>query len=261
MIKSWSISRLDKYELCPRLLKYEVDKLCPKCFGGKLRGAFGETQLCDACGKEKEVPPPMARGSVIGKMLEDYVNGTAQTLPADVKHPRARAIADDMREKFKARRVKVEHSIVLSRDWKQVAEDDWDNAWLRVKLDVQYAPDDKAIHIIDWKTGGINNKTGEVRASAKYDDQLNLYAVAAMTIYPSVTATQAQLVFVDCGARFDPIIERPSGSLTRDGLEAAQKKWASRAQAVMRDRLFAPRPNDKCKYCDFSKGKGGPCQY
>lgn len=262
MIKSWSPSRLEKYEQCPARAKYDiVQKLCPSCFAGKLRGDFGETQYCDSCGAPQEVPGPIARGTIIGESLEMYVNGTTSDLHHEIKHPKVLEIAKDLRAKFETGKVKVEHSLVFDKDWRQCAGDDWNRAWLRVKLDVQISPEPSVVRIIDWKTGGIDKRTGAVRAEEKYNDQLNLYAVAALTAYPTVERTEAALVFVDCGARFDPVVERPAGVLTRADLPKAHKRWSNRAKAILSDRIYAPRPSGLCGYCPFRKDAGGPCQY
>ena len=262
MVKSWSISRLEAYNRCPRKFKYEqLQKLCPACFNGKLRGEFGASLFCDSCGEESPVPAPLKRGSEIGESLELYVNGTTSDLHREIKHPKVIEIANDLRTKFEAGKVKTEHQMAFTREWEPCEYDDWDRAWLRVKLDVQVSADGNAVEIVDWKTGGIDKKTGGVKADAKYDDQLNLYAVAVLSRYPSVERTNARLVFVDCGARFDCIVERPSGSLTRADLAKAQVRWTKKAKALLSDKLFAPSPSPLCNYCPFSVKKEGPCQF
>jgi hypothetical protein len=43
--------------------------------------------------------------------------------------------------------------------------------------------------------------------------------------------------------------------------EAIQRDWTKKIVPMFRDRKFAPTPNDKCKWCPFSAGKGGPCKF
>lgn len=262
MVKSWSASRLEAYERCPRQFQFkDLKKLCTECFKGKFRGEYGSTLYCDSCGAAQEIPAPLARGSAIGESLEMYVNGTVDAPHKDITHPKVLEIAKDLRTRFETGKVKVEHKMAFDRAWKLCDYEDWDRAWLRVKLDVQVSPEPTVVEIIDWKTGGIDKKTGAVRADAKYDDQLNLYAVAVLSAYPTVDRTVARLVFTDCGARFDPVIERPSGTLTRADLPKAQVRWTKKSKALLSDTVFAPRPSEICRWCPYKMDAGGPCPH
>jgi hypothetical protein len=43
---------------------------------------------------------------------------------------------------------------------------------------------------------------------------------------------------------------------------ALKKKWEGRIKALFADDTFAPRPSDfACRFCDYSKEKGGPCEF
>lgn len=260
MITSWSPSRYLKYTECPRRARYEiVQKLCPLCFKGSLRGGFGSPVSCDTCKKVIPEAPPLKRGSEIGKNLEDYVKGTEAKLHPEVKHPVIVKLAKDYRAKFKRGIVKVEESITLDADWKPVSKFT-KGAWFRGKLDVVEFVKRKLI-ITDWKTGGIDKTTKEVKADKKYDDQLNSYAVAGLCQYPAVDEVEVQLAFVDCGTQHDPIVERTSMNLMRSALPAAKVKWEKKTLAMLSDRVFAPKASFICRYCPFSTSKGGPCPH
>jgi hypothetical protein len=259
-LTSWSPSRLEKYESCPRRAKYDlIDKLCPMCFEGKLHGGFDSPQICDTCGKKVEQAEPLVRGSEIGANLEGFVNGKVPELHPAIRHAGVKKIAIGLRKDFKKRMVMVEHQIVLDKDWRPTSPFN-KSAWLRAKLDVLRLPD-KHAEVIDWKTGGIDRRTGEVKADEKYKDQLGVYAVATLSGFPMVEYTTASLVFVDCGPRFDPCIERPEGTVARKELPKLQAKWTKRVKALLSDDVFAPRASTKCGYCPFQKGKGGPCPF
>jgi len=256
---SWSPSRLADYDACPLMAKLKhLDKLCPLCFDGKVMGGYDSPAICDSCGEEIKKGVALERGTEIGKNLELYVNGEVSKLHPEIKHPKVMKIAKDLRGLFKKGRVKVEHMASLSNTWKLMDPTDWRNIWLRAKLDVLDV-DGKKAKVIDWKTGGIDKKTGEVKASEKYDDQLGLYNVVTLATLPAIEEVTSELVFLDCGPRFDPRVARPG--LKRADLPKAQQHFEKKTLAMMSDETFAPKPNGGCSWCDYCKGKGGPCRF
>jgi len=48
---------------------------------------------------------------------------------------------------------------------------------------------------------------------------------------------------------------------TRKDFEKSRKKWEKNVQPMFKDTRFAPRPNEKCKWCNFRKAAGGPCKF
>jgi len=47
---------------------------------------------------------------------------------------------------------------------------------------------------------------------------------------------------------------------TRDELPKLKSEWESLAESLMSDREYAPSPSSDCKWCPFSKEKGGLCE-
>ena len=257
-LTSWSPSRFERYTQCPLLAKLSfIDKLCPLCFKGRLHGGFDTPEVCDTCGKTIEQANALTRGSEIGKNLELYVKGKEKKLHKEIRHKEVIELAETLRAEAKKGTVKVEEQIVLDVGWKPCSPFDKTKAWLRTKLDVLRLT--KSAEVIDWKTGGIDKRNGSVRAEAKYDDQLEIYAVATLAAFPALKEVKTALVFVDCGPRFDPKVTRES--VPRKALAKLQKKWVTRVVKMLSDDIFAPRPSEKCRWCNFSQGKGGPCQY
>jgi hypothetical protein len=168
-------------------------------------------------------------------------------------------LAKRLREAHKNGKAMVEHSVALDKDWKPINQYT-KGAWFRGRFDViQYLPQ-KVIAIFDWKAYGINKRTGEIYVKSKYQDQLTIYCVAALSNRPDKVAARASLVFYDAGPRFDPVVPRSGGDILRTDLEDLRRYWAGKAAAMLADDVFAPRPGQPyCGYCDYSKEKGGPC--
>jgi hypothetical protein len=260
---SWSMSRLRDYEQCPKMaaLKH-LEKLCTICFKGKLLGGFdGVPITCDVCGKTPEEPAPLARGSEVGATLETYINGTGRKLHKEIRHPKIIALAKEFRKGFKQGRIFVETTLYLDKDWRPILNPkrDFNKIWLRAKLDV-LAFLETAAAVTDWKTGGIDKRTGAPKESEEYVDQLSIYNTAVMSFHPELIVSTAGLAFVDCAPRHDPIIyKEATGSLLRKDVPKAQKYWNKKVKAMLTDEAFAPRMSYRCAWCPFSRTAGGPC--
>jgi hypothetical protein len=251
VIKSWSPSKLDKYESCPLKCKLEtIDKLCPVCFKGKFRGGFEEPAVCRACGAVIPIPAPFERGTRINKELDAYVLGERKSIPKDGVN--VTKWLKEFREAYRKKTLKLQVQITFTKNWKLTAWDDWDHGWLRVSLDVLYMPKPKAWQVIDWKTGKLSTWSTD-----KYRDQLALYSTAVMVAFPEVEEITSALVFVDAGKAVD----LPEGYLTRKDVEKEQRRWEKRVGPMLTDTNFKPKPGKHCDWCDYSKDKGGPCPY
>lgn len=257
-LTSWSPSRLDKWETCPRQARYEyIDKLCPMCFKGTIKG-FDNPVCVGGCGKPLVKAEPLERGSRLDKSLEEYITGRENELDGELGNPVVQTHAVALRKEYAAGRVGVQYEIVLNDKWQPVHKFDR-SAWLRTKLDVLWRKAKTAWRVLDWKSGGIDKRTGEAReAPEKYDNQLELYGIVTLASFPEVKKTNAALIFVD--AR-NPVVERAAGTVTRKALPVLQEKWQNRVAPMLNDSEFSPRPGFYCTFCPFAKGKGGPCMF
>lgn len=260
MIKftSWSPSRLADYESCPLMAKLKhLDKLCPICFKGKLTGGFDTPASCDTCKGVITKSDALERGTRIGKDMEDFLVGKRPLMPQEIASKEARDVAAKVRKAVKAKAAKVEFMIVLDRDWKPTTNFS-KSAWLRAKMDATLFAKAKA-KVIDWKTGGVDKATTAPRVDPKYDDQLSIYSTAVLSAFPDIVGAEAALVFLD--AAREPVVERPAGTLKREGLAARQATWNRRLLPMMNDDVFAPCPSNKCRYCQYSAKVAGPCVF
>jgi hypothetical protein len=258
VIKTWSPSRLAKYEACPQRAKLEiVDKLCPLCFQGEMAGEW-QKEKCTICGNSVPTPETWARGTEIHDMLERFVNGGPTPLLQPWVVEYAQALIP----------CKTEIDFVFQPGWRVVSQFT-KGAWARFKLDVLKIHGGKKVKglavppyakVVDWKTGGIDKRTKMVRVDGKYDDQLEQYATAVLSALTGIDYVKVDLVFVDAAGKKDGV--KDLGTVKRKDLPKLQKKWEKRVKPMLTDDTFSPRPSDYgCRYCPFEKAKGGPCVY
>jgi CRISPR/Cas system-associated exonuclease Cas4 (RecB family) len=108
--------------------------------------------------------------------------------------------------------------------------------------------------VTDWKTGKFRAEIND-----DYIEQLELYALAALRLHPHLKEVRPRLVYIDVGLIF-PAVDNPI-VFTQADVPKLKKLWEKRTKPMMSDTTFAPRPNDKCKWCHFRKSSGGPCKF
>lgn len=233
-ITSWSFSRYNTYKQCPLKLKLSaIDRI------------------------REPSNPAMARGDAIHKLAEAYIKGEGRTLPTELHL---------FKDEFKQLRAKykktggmvVEDNWSFTKDWHETQWDDWVNCWLRIKLDCAHHEDDETLVITDWKTGKFRPEM-----NAEYVEQLELYALAALLLHEHIQQVKPRLVYLDLGLTY-PTADQPL-VFTRADIPKLKELWAKRTKAMLNDKQFAPRPNDKCRWCFYRANNkaagGGQCKY
>jgi RecB family exonuclease len=216
---SWSFSRWDTWRTCP--LKYRLQ------FIDKLPTAQS---------------PAMARGNKIHLQLAAYIEGKSVPLPPEVKHPE-HVIAYDFMRTFPGTKV-VEQQWGFDVEWKDTGYFA-KNIWLRSILDVALFYEDQTVEIVDHKTG---------KRYGSNDDQVELFALTAMTRYRTSTAVTTRLIYVDSG-------DQQLADWSAKDRAKLQAKWTDLVRPMFGDRQWPARPNDKCHFCDFGASKGGSCRF
>jgi putative RecB family exonuclease len=221
-ITAWSYSRYADYKQCPLRFKLKyIDKM------------------------QEPGSPAMQRGGDIHKEGENYLTakpgkGKALKVPAAYAH-----FAEEM-EQLRTLDPMVEQQWGFTRQWTPTS---WfgSDTWLRIVCDVVVKYDDDTVDLIDFKTG------------RKYDtneEQVELFSCAPFIKWPEVEVVQTRLWYVD-QAKDNEVLR----TYTRDDFEGIRKSWEAKIVPMFKDKRFAPTPNDKCKWCNFSKAKGGPCKF
>lgn len=235
-ITSWSFSRYSTYKQCPLKLKLSaIDRI---------REPGNEA---------------MQRGDAIHKLAEKYIKGEGRALPPELK-----LFGDEikkLRAQYKKKKISgmvVEDNWSFTKDWDETQWDDWIHCWLRIKLDCAHHEDDETLIITDWKTGKFRAEMNE-----EYVEQLELYALAALLLHEHIQQVKPRLAYLDLGITY-PEADKPL-VFTRADIPRLKKLWEKRTKAMLSDQQFAPRPNDKCRWCFYRASNkaagGGQCKY
>lgn len=224
-VTAWSYSRLAQYETCPLQ------------FAGK------NVYKWPTAGS-----PAMARGDAIHKGVAAFITGEASTLPRDAMAHKD--MTDFIREvaALPKEMKQVEQQWGFSASWKPTGWFDRKGlppVWFRSILDAGVMYEDATYEGLDWKTGKKYGSNME---------QMETQAIAAFNKFPHITNFTARLVYLDQN-------EHEIAEFPKTWQVKLQDKWAKRAAPMFQDTVFAPRPNDKCRFCDFSKNKGGQCAF
>lgn len=229
MITAWSFSRLKDYERCPFTQQLRLDG-APKPPFEINRG----TELHEAT--EKYI-----RGELSDRDRERYEKQIHRGLSL------VQRVANDFED---GANIILEEEWGFDENWIPCA---WDSPdiWLRVQCDCVHVVDDENLHIIDWKTGrSFGNELHHIQ-------QLQLYAIAGFMRYPEAQTVVCDDRYLDEGRIISRTYARD------DKFEALFVKWNQRAQKLLTDESFIPRPTKhNCRFCDYGLNKGsGACTY
>jgi len=179
--------------------------------------------------------PASKRGSALHKEGEDYMNGEIAELES--KEWEAFKPKLDQRKDLSPQ---PEIKIAFDKEWNHC---EWNakTAWVRMVLDLLVPGD--SIETVDYKTGKIYET---------HRDQSDLYSLGSMLKYPEVEEHTVSFWYLD-----QKVIHNYRYS-TKES-DKLKSVWTRRFTQVEKDNLYAPKPGVACRWCNFSKKKGGPC--
>lgn len=221
---AWSYSRFAKYEQCPLAFKLKYINKTPEPQG-----------------------PAMERGDLIHKGIAAYLRGDAPAPPPDaVKHP------------FVAAFIAQLHGFddkVIEQQWgytKTWAPTGWfgKDTWFRNVQDAAVLYDDMTLDGPDWKTG---------KRYGSNADQMEVNAIALFAHFKPAKHVTTRMVYVDTlpGDNAEDVADFDR----EKDFENLKAKWERKVAPMFNDTVFAPRPNDKCKFCHFSRSNTGLCRF
>jgi len=187
------------------------------------------------------------RGSRIHDNCEMYVSGQADSLDPDAEKFFGPQL-DLLRVLHAEGLVSLEGEWGMNEDW-GVA--DWNEAWLRLKLDACVFIDPTHAIVIDYKTG---RKYGN---ELKHAEQLQLYQLVAFLRYPQLEKITAELWYLD-----QPDGENiTSQTFTRKQGLLFKQNFHRRGMALTTNTEWPANPNvHTCKWCQYGPWNGGQCQ-
>lgn len=193
-----------------------------------------------------KIKPPssdaMQRGSDIHKEGENYLK--APRKPRTV--PKAYIHFAEQMEQLRTLNPRVELQLGFTEAWTPTGWFDRDT-WLRIVCDVDVRYEDHTADIIDFKTG---------RRYDTNEHQVELFSCAPFMEDPQITEVTTRLWYVD-----QPTNNEVIRVYSRKDYEAIKKDWTKRVKPMFTDKRFAPKPNQKCRWCHFRKENGGPCKF
>lgn len=182
----------------------------------------------------------MARGNAIHKKCEDYLVST-QEIPV----PKEALTFRPQMEQLKGLDPFVEQKWGFTNQWDATKGFFGKDVWLRVICDAGVIYPDNTADVVDFKTGKLYDTN---------EEQIELFANAVMFRYDHITHVTARLWYLDSG---DEIIRE----FSRTERDKVREKWEKQIYPMFTEEVFAPRPNNFCKWCHFRKDNGGPCPY
>lgn len=248
----WSVSAYEAHSECPTMYALgRVIKYCLFCGSTAGKKKVGGSDRCIKCGKSDPSVPAIERGVEIHSKAEAYLRGNTKGLPSELNKFAAEFSA------LLRRKAKPEVNWTLTVRGEPCLPTDWENAWLRVKIDAHdYEKKEKHLTIIDYKTG----------KEKPQEHQAEVYALVSPHFYPELETVSTEFWWTLTGSVTNVPVDknREPTVWTRKDLAELQKKWWQRARVMLADRTFAATPGNHCGRCRFrssniTNGRPGPC--
>ena len=132
----------------------------------------------------------------------------------------------------------------MDKSWNKLPDWFHGDTWIRAKADAMYVQDGKLV-VIDFKSG---------KYRVPSTDQVELYAIVGGALYPEVTTVVAEYWYLDTGEVY-------SREYTQAELKALRPKFEKRVAPMYVNTIWKPTPSTECRWCPYSKTKGGRCVY
>lgn len=182
-----------------------------------------------------------SRGVDNHSIVENFLKGTIPDVSEELGFYRAFLTG------LKSYEIYPEHKVSLTRQWTPTtwgAPDSWYRGVLDLKLIEKDIRAPSAV-VYDWKTGKIY---------PDHDDQKSLYALAVLSEQPTLLQVRTVHVYFDLNSNREKTFHR-------DQVPELRREWETRVQRLEQDPVYIPNPGWQCRYCSFSREKGGPCQF
>lgn len=114
-------------------------------------------------------------------------------------------------------------------------------------LDAVRYSDDGVLEIAEWKSGSPKDTHG---------DQRKLYALFGLRKWVMADEVRVTTYYLEhSNVQPQRLVVKPTAE------QKLKDLWQGRVEQMKNDQILAPRPNEGCRWCDYAKSKGGPCQF
>jgi len=185
--------------------------------------------------------PAAQRGIDYHKQLEQLIVSPEPVVPTEQF-----TFYDGYLSRLRAIGAKAEYKFAVTRSWEPTTWDD-ENAWIIGVADI-WIPNGEGqllAHVQDWKTGKIYDSHGK---------QGEFYATSLFSYVPEAREVKATFIYTD-------LRQERNTTYHRDQLDGLRARWTARIERMERDSQCVPTPGYGCRFCPFSKSKGGPCVF
>ncbi len=185
--------------------------------------------------------PAAQRGTEIHESLENYMLKKSDVLHPDI-HANYGLMFMNLRNDHGETAV-PEQSFNFNKDWES---QDFDEKEGHVRGFI-----DCALPAPDF-VDNLEYKTGKVYDDHKY--QRRLYGLASLLLYPEVERVRVRNIYVDQK-------KEEAEEFSRNEVDSLKAEWEDRFKEMDSDDTWIAKPQFACRWCDFSKYKGGPCEF
>ncbi len=227
----WSFSQWETYNECPAKWNYRSVMKLPSSPPG----------------------PAAARGLEMHDRAEQYIIGQRPDLvppatrfggkAAVTIHPKYIPVLDAFKDHENGDRY-TERKVGFDDEWYLCGSHKSSSASCIAVLDAVRAIKG-VVYVGEWKSGQMKNT---------HADQRKMYALAALRIY-NVDEVQVTTYYFEDTAPPQRLVVSSSAE------QKLKDLWNGRVNQMKTDKILAPKPGMGCRWCDYSKSKGGPCQF
>jgi len=196
------------------------------------------------CKFNKKIPEEQRyfseRGNIIHAKAEHFVKGNITGMPDELSK-----FSSDFRS-LRNCGAKTEIDVAINKDWNPSFGTDWDNVWVRAKVDALGFLSEKEAVVVDYKTGKVYDS---------HKGQGELYAPLVLAHYPKIKIMHVEFWYLDSG-EYSEVTYLPKK------LKDLKMQWTDRFKKQEAAKKFKATPSTKaCQWCSFRKSKGGVCKY
>lgn len=186
-------------------------------------------------------------GIAVHKKGEEFLKGNIQGVPKEYFF-----FKDEMKE-LKRDSAVPESDIGVTYNWAKSHGTDWNNIWLRGKVDAIVDAYVDEIWTDDFKTGRVYED--------KAKQQSEIYGICLPAHYPDYSIFNFRFLYLDKNKKLE-------FSYTIDDIKKLRAKWKRKfndahkdIQNMLDNDDFPKSKSGLCGYCPYRKSNNGPCCY